>query len=92
MVEEKASAREDFWLRAATWTFGLWAILLPITGKMVVDKIDDIAESQQVYVEEFVKYRELMERRLTILEERQSSILRKVEKIDEERHNEWNNR
>lgn len=79
--------KEGFWLKAATWTFGLWALMLPITGKLVIDSIRDVADEQKNTTSEFIKYREIQEKRMTIVEERQNVIMRRLEQIDTDHRN-----
>lgn len=71
-------------MKAATWTFGLWALLLPISAGIVITQINSIAASQVKIAAEFVAYREMMERRITILEERQLAIVRQQNEINED--------
>lgn len=84
MDEEQANFRrqEGFWLKAATWTFGLWALMLPITGKLVIDSIKEVADEQKAMTKEFILYREMNERRIAILEERQSVVIRRLDYVD----------
>lgn len=69
-------------MKAATWTFGLWALLLPLSAGLIINKVDEMADSQSLIAEQFVAYREMMEKRVTILEERQIAIIKKLEQID----------
>lgn len=84
MNEEQVNfhRQEGFWLKAATWTFGLWALMLPITGKLVIDSIKEVAEEQKTMAREFVLYREMNERRLAIIEERQSVVIQRLNSVD----------
>lgn len=74
--------QEGFWLKAASWTFGLWALMIPVTGKMVLDGQKDLVIEQKALMQEFIKYREMDERRMAIFEERQGVIIQKINQIE----------
>jgi hypothetical protein len=67
--------REGFWLKAASWTFGLWALMIPITGKMILDGQKDIREAQTIMADRFQAYREVDQTAMAILKDRQDTIL-----------------
>lgn len=74
--------QEGFWLKAASWTFGLWALMIPVTGKMVLDGQKDLVIEQKALMQEFIKYREMDERRMAIFEERQGVLIQKTQQIE----------
>lgn len=82
MSEETGGQEKHFWMKVATWTFGLWALMIPITGKMLIDGQRDLVNEQKALMVEFVKYREIDERRMAIFEERQTVIMKRIETID----------
>ena len=67
--------REGFWLKAASWTFSLWALMIPITGKMILDGQKDIREAEVVLADRFQAYREIDQTSMAVLKDRQDSIL-----------------
>lgn len=69
-------SRAEFWQRAATFGFAAWAIVLPLAAGLVVQSLSKFSESFNAYVL-------AMERRVTLLEERQSRILSIIEDQNE---------
>jgi hypothetical protein len=73
---------EGFWIKAAGWTFGLWALMLPLSAKMIIDSVSEEQRARQAMEVEFVKYREDVIRSMTSMAERQRIVLERLEKID----------
>ena len=69
-----------FWQKAATWTFGIWAAMMPVTAVLVVNLMNDLAREQKNAAAAMVEYRQVMERRMLIVEERQNVVMRTVER------------
>lgn len=84
-----AMRREDFWLKAATWTFGLWALMLPITAGLIVSRISEVVDSIRIqaiehdeFHDSFITHREQTESRLARFEERQNNVLRRLDDLE----------
>lgn len=73
-----------FWMRVAAISFGLWSLVLPISAKLVTDRISEIAVSQRQQAAEVVAYRELMERRVLLLEERQADVRARLLRVEDD--------
>jgi hypothetical protein len=59
-----------FWYRVAAWTFGLWAIMIPIGVAIIRNAISTTTTTQEKFLSDFHAYVLHMERRVTVLEER----------------------
>ena len=73
---------EGFWIKAAGWTFGLWALMLPLSAKMIIDSVSNEQRAREQMEMEFVKYREDVIRSITSMSERQRMVLDRLDKID----------
>ena len=67
--------RAEFWQKVASVTFGIWAIMLPLAAAMVIGSVSK-------FTDKFDQYVLVMEKRVTLLEERQSRVLRILEDQD----------
>lgn len=76
--------REKFWLKAATWTFGLWALMLPITAKLILDGQKDLASGQKELADRFQAYRELDQTSMALLKDRQDAVIERQRTIMKE--------
>ena len=75
-----ANGRLLFWQRAAAWAFGIWAAMMPVTAVLVVNSMNTLAREQKIASEQMILYRESMERRVTLFEERQAVMMRSQER------------
>lgn len=83
-------SRTEFWMRVAGASFALWAFMIPIAIAMLRGSFQDattesarIATQNATFIAEFKQYVLLSERRLTLLEERQSMVLRRLDQIED---------
>ena len=67
----QAAARTDFWMKVAGVSFGLWSVALGYAVKSLND-----------FQTQFSAYVLATERRVTLLEERQMLVLRKLDRIE----------
>lgn len=74
--------RSEFWMRAAALSFGLWALMIPIGISMLRESASAIASQQHEFLSRFEAYALQVEKRMTVLEERQSRNLEAVSKHD----------
>lgn len=63
-IEDENLSKAEFWRRAAAFAFSAWAIAVPITAGAVIASLSKFSEKFDAYVL-------AMERRVTLLEERQ---------------------
>jgi hypothetical protein len=71
---EKASqARSDFWMKVAAISFGLWSLAVGMAIKSITD-----------FQTQFSTYVLLTERRITLLEERQAIVLKRLDRLNEQ--------
>lgn len=82
--DQHGNKRSEFWMKVAAWAFGLWSIMIPIGVTMVSNAVERIVSQQAQFQTEFKEYVLQMERRVTIIEERQSSVLRRLDTINSE--------
>lgn len=68
-------SRAEFWQRAATLGFAAWAIMLPLAAGLVMNSLTKFTDKFDTYVL-------AMERRITLLEERQNRVLKVLEDHD----------
>ena len=61
-------SRVEFWRRAAAFGFSAWAIVIPLAAAAVINSLSK-------FTEKFENYVVTMERRITLLEERQARVL-----------------
>lgn len=67
--------RAEFWQRLAGFSFGMWALAIPIGVAMVRGGVDDVLRAHREQVVAFNNYVLTMERRVTLIEERQARVL-----------------
>jgi len=77
-------------MRVAGASFALWAFMIPIGIAMLRGTFQDatsqttaLATQNATFIAEFKQYVLLSERRLTLLEERQSMVLRRLDQIED---------
>lgn len=74
--------RAEFWQRAAAVAFSAWALMIPAGIALVRSAVGEIVSTQQKQIDSFNAYVLTMERRTTLIEERQSRVLRMLEEHD----------
>lgn len=72
---DQPMGRADFWQKVAAFTFGLWAIMLPLAAGLIISSVSRFSDRFDAYIL-------AMERRVTLLEERQSRVLKVLEDQD----------
>lgn len=80
--QSEDSTRITRWLRVASLIFGAWAAAVPISAVIFNKGVDRVVTQQEQFRLDFERYVLSMERRVTIIEERQSGVLRKLEVQD----------
>jgi hypothetical protein len=60
----------DFWYKVAAWTFGLWALAVPIGVALIRSAVTASMVIQEKFISDFHAYVLTVERRMTRLEER----------------------
>lgn len=81
---EKDERRTERWLKIASLVFGVWAAMVPIGALTVSRSVEKIIEQQDKFQIEFRTYVLAMERRVTIIEERQAGVLKKLDSIQDD--------
>lgn len=82
-------SRAEFWQRIAAVSFGLWSLMIPLGiwvlsssfGAAIKTSAEGTAENA-VFRKNFELYVLIMEKRMTIVEERQSVVLRSLSELD----------
>jgi hypothetical protein len=69
--EKQAASRTDFWMKVAGISFGLWSFAIGFAIKSIND-----------FQQQFSAYVLVTERRVTLLEERQAIVLKRIERIE----------
>ena len=67
--------RAEFWQRAAALAFGLWALMIPLGVGMVRNVVSELVEHDKEQANQMSAYVLAMERRVTLIEERQQRVL-----------------
>jgi hypothetical protein len=67
--------RSEFWMKIAGACFALWALMIPIGIAMVRSTFSDVAQANMTLASTLTEYKLLTERRITLLEERQSAVI-----------------
>ena len=91
--EKEALSRAEFWQRIAAISFGLWSLMIPIGIWMIGSTFEramkssiDQASELVAFNKRFEAYVLTMERRITLVEERQSRVLLTLEAMAIEAH------
>ena len=87
-AEEQSQNRSDFWMKVAGITFGLWSLAIPFGVVLVRDAIREVVASQEKFQYQFNNYVLTMERRVTLIEERQVNVIKRLDNhgVDSETH------
>lgn len=79
-------SRSEFWMRVSAALFSVWALVIPIGIEILRSSFNDMLEQQRATASRLDSYVLQMERRTTIVESRQESMMialqRQQEKID----------
>ena len=90
MEKEIDGNRYIFWMKVAAVAFGLWSLMIPIGITLLQKSVDKVVEANEHFLTNFNQYVLSMERRTTLLEERQIQLLKAQEEsrkeIDDIRH------
>lgn len=68
-------SRHEFWMRIASACFALWALMIPLGVAMVRSTFSEYADVQRQLATNLIDYKLATERRITLLEERQASVM-----------------
>jgi hypothetical protein len=84
----EARVHENFWLKAASFCFGLWALMIPLGVKMILDRQADQQVTQiataarlDALVEQFRAYRELDQTQMALVKDRQDAVIERQKAI-----------
>jgi hypothetical protein len=77
-------ARAAFWMKIASWTFGLWAIGVPLTAAFITATVRDMQREQRALQEKFIEFKEKEASQYAVLSERQGVLMRQVEIISKD--------
>ena len=88
--EKEALSRAEFWQRIAAFSFGLWSLMIPFgiwmlgnvferAAKTTIDQASELV----LFNRRFEVYVLQVERRLTLIEERQGRVLHSIDAIEE---------
>ena len=83
-IEKEHEARTVHWQGIAGLAFGLWALLVPISAKWVVDSLERMTTVQVAASAEQARRNELLEGRITRIEERQTFVFQTLSRMQEE--------
>lgn len=67
--------KAEFWQKVAGFAFAAWAMAIPVGVSMVRSSVDDVLAAQAQQSKDFQVYVLAMEKRVTLVEERQAKIL-----------------
>ena len=91
--ETEALSKAEFWQRIAAFSFGLWSLMIPVGIWMIGNTFERAMKSSVeqaseliVFNRRFEAYVLQMERRLVIVEERQSRLISSLSSIEEDIH------
>lgn len=73
--KDRSLTRSEYWQRAAAIGFGLWAIMIPVGVAIIRDSIGELVKHDKEQAERLNVYILTMERRVTLIEERQARVL-----------------
>ena len=73
-------------MKVAGVSFALWSLAIPIGVLFIKDSVNSVVSQQRDFNERFNNYIFSMERRVTLLEERQTLVIKKLADMDEEGH------
>lgn len=83
VIERVASHQVHQWeRRLLIAAFGGWAFVVAAYGQAAISRIDKIVEAQAVSNEANSLVHQAMDRRITILEQRQDAVLRALSRIE----------
>ena len=92
-TEKDALSRAEFWQRVAAFSFGLWSLMIPLGIWMIGNTFEramrssvDQASELVAFNRRFEAYVLNMERRIVLIEERQSRVLITLEAMVIEAH------
>lgn len=88
--EKEALSRAEFWQRIAAFSFGLWSLMIPFGIWMLGNVFERAARTTLEQASELVLFNRRfevyvlqVERRLTLIEERQGRVIHSLEMIEE---------
>ena len=84
MSDPRERGFAQFWQSLAGIGFSLWAVLVPISAKWVVDSLQQMSAAQSEYAKAAAVRNEQMEGRIVRIEERQQFIMKQI--IDLQTH------
>ena len=86
-------SKTEFWMRVAGASFGLWALMIPVGVAMLSNTFQKTAQTNIEAASEIVSFNKRfeayvlnMERRVTIIEERQNYVLQLLDAMNADTH------
>jgi len=79
---KQAEARTTLWVKIAGAAFGLWSLMIPVGVAMLNSSVETVVASNEKFNVEFKQYVLSMERRVTIIEERQGAVINALKGLD----------
>ena len=74
--------KAEFWQKVAGFAFAAWAMAIPIGVSMVRGSVEQVLASQAQQSKDFQIYVLSMEKRVTLIEERQAKVLQVLQAHD----------
>jgi len=78
-IASRAEARTLLWMKIAGVAFAMWSIMIPVGVSMLNESVANAVASNERFNTEFKQYVLSMERRVTILEERQGAVIQMIQ-------------
>ena len=82
-AKNAADTRSDFWMKAATAVFGVWAGVVAFGANHISSSIKDLTDNQIRARARFDDFLVQNERRITQIEERQNKVLEAISRNQE---------
>ena len=79
---EPVVSQREAWAKVAAAAFGLWALMVPLAASWVRDAVVKATEESAMFRRDFAEYMRLSERRFTIIEERQTVVIKTLSELD----------
>lgn len=80
-----AERRTALWMKIAGAAFAMWSVMIPIGVSMLNDSVNTVVAANEKFNLEFKQYVISMERRVTILEERQGAVIQMLQLSQKDR-------
>ena len=78
-IAARAEDRTLLWMKIAGVAFAMWSVMIPVGVSMLNESVANAVASNERFNTEFKQYVLSMERRVTILEERQGAVIQMIQ-------------